>query len=126
MDREQKKKMEMKRERDEEKIRKKTEGVGRRKLRKKKGMNGKTDHPETELKPGIDLLGPIDEIFFKTYDRCELVNEPNLDNCFISTSYDASTHFECTVLDVLNMYTLITGKVLDLSVDLSAASVTEE
>ncbi|KAM2452486.1 hypothetical protein TB1_009307 [Malus domestica] len=69
----------------------------------------------------IDLLGPVDEIFFKTYDTYKPVNEPTLDNCFISTSYDATTHFKSTVLDVLNMYTLITGKVLDLNVDLSAA-----
>lgn len=79
-------------------------------------------------------------------------------------SYDATTHFESTVDDVLNMYTLITGKVrikppqpksywsrlssslstvhfftktwmtvyllilqvLDLNVDLSAASAAEE
>lgn len=43
-----------------------------------------TDHPESELKPGIDLLGAVDEIFFDTYDRYEPVNEPSLDNCFIS------------------------------------------
>ncbi|KAF8402442.1 hypothetical protein HHK36_013398 [Tetracentron sinense] len=85
-----------------------------------------TDQPEIELKPGIDLLGPVDEIFFDIYDRYEPVNEPSLDNCFISASYDATTHFESTVMDVLNMYTMITGKVLDLSVDLSAASAAEE
>lgn len=44
-----------------------------------------TDQPEIELKPGIDLLGPVDEIFFDMYDRYEPVNEPSLDNCFIST-----------------------------------------
>ena len=44
-----------------------------------------TDHPESELKPGIDLLGPVDEIFYDIYDRYEPVNEPSLDNCFIST-----------------------------------------
>lgn len=44
-----------------------------------------TDNPETELKPGIDLLGPVDEIFFETYDRFEPANQPSLDNCFIST-----------------------------------------
>ena len=44
-----------------------------------------TDHPGTELKAGIDLLGPVDEIFFDIYDRYEPVNEPTLDNCFIST-----------------------------------------
>ncbi|KAG2258716.1 hypothetical protein Bca52824_078010 [Brassica carinata] len=75
--------------------------------------DAETDNPQTELKAGIDLLGPP-------------VNEPASDNCFISTSYDATTHFETTVADVLNMYTLITGKQLDLSVDLSAASAAEE
>lgn len=44
-----------------------------------------TDNPELELKPGVDLLGPVDELFFETYDRYEPVNEPTLDNCFIST-----------------------------------------
>ncbi|CAI8593441.1 unnamed protein product [Vicia faba] len=85
-----------------------------------------TDQPAIELNPGIDLLGPVDEIFFDMYDRYEPVNEPTLDNCFVSTNYDATTHFESTVMDVFNMYTLITGKVLDLSVDLSAASAAEE
>lgn len=32
---------------------------------------------------------------------------------FFSQSYDATTHFESTVMDVLSMYTKITGKVLD-------------
>ncbi|RWW70066.1 hypothetical protein BHE74_00022287, partial [Ensete ventricosum] len=73
-----------------------------------------TDRPEVELKPGIDLLGPVDELFFETYDRYEPVNEPSLDNCFISTSYDATSHFESTVMDVLSMYSMITGKVMVL------------
>ncbi|KAE8039311.1 hypothetical protein FH972_011736 [Carpinus fangiana] len=85
-----------------------------------------TDHPQTELKPGINLLGPVDEIFFDIYDRYEPFNEPSLDNCFISKSYDATTHFESTIMDVLNMYTWITGKVLDLSVDLSSVIAAEE
>ncbi|KAH7437732.1 hypothetical protein KP509_05G086400 [Ceratopteris richardii] len=85
-----------------------------------------TDKPEEELQPGISLLGPLDEVFFDTYDRYEPVNEPSLDNCYISRSYDATTHFETTVQDVLSMYTAITGKVLDLSVDLAAASAADE
>jgi Rab GDP dissociation inhibitor len=85
-----------------------------------------TDNPQSELKAGIDLLGPVDELFFDMYDRYEPVNEPSLDNCFVSSSYDATTHFETTVTDVLNMYTMITGKTVDLSVDLSAASAAEE
>ncbi|KAK3135549.1 hypothetical protein QOZ80_5BG0420240 [Eleusine coracana subsp. coracana] len=75
-----------------------------------------TDNPQSELKPGVDLLGSVDEIFYDIYDRYEPVNEPSLDNCFVSTSYDASTHFETTVTDVLNMYTMITGKLLHITV----------
>ncbi|KAF3615915.1 hypothetical protein FXO38_34838, partial [Capsicum annuum] len=85
-----------------------------------------TDNPESELKPGVSLLGQVDDIVYETYDRSEPVNECSLDNCFISTSYDGTTHFESTVDDVLNLYTKITGKVLDLNVDLSAASAAEE
>lgn len=44
-----------------------------------------TDKPEEELKPGIDLLGPVDEIFYETYDRFIPTNKNVEDNCFIST-----------------------------------------
>lgn len=85
-----------------------------------------TDQPEVELKPGIDLLGPVDEIFYETYDRYVPTNENESDQCFISTSYDATTHFETTVQDVIEMYRRITGKTPDLSVDLNAASAAAE
>ncbi|KAK9136179.1 hypothetical protein Syun_015509 [Stephania yunnanensis] len=81
-----------------------------------------TDQPEVELKPGLDLLGPVDETFFDVYDRYEPNNNHEDDNCYISTSYDATTHFETTVKNVLALYSNITGKDLDLSVDLSSAS----
>lgn len=104
-----------------------------------------TDNPEEELKPGIELLGPIDEIFYHSYDTYVPTNNQEEDNCFISAvreyqitticyffaymsyylfsdvccvcfvlfcqTYDATTHFESTVVDVLDMYTKITGKV---------------
>ena len=44
-----------------------------------------TDDPESELKPGVDLLGPVDEIFYETYDRYEPTNDAEADSCFIST-----------------------------------------
>ncbi|XP_059313792.1 guanosine nucleotide diphosphate dissociation inhibitor At5g09550 [Lycium ferocissimum] len=85
-----------------------------------------TDDPEKELKPGVDILGAVDEIFYETLDRFVPSHDSAADNCFISKSYDSTTHFESTVMDVLDMYTKITGKVVDLSVDLSAASATAE
>uniref|UniRef100_A0A0E0KBZ7 Guanosine nucleotide diphosphate dissociation inhibitor n=1 Tax=Oryza punctata TaxID=4537 RepID=A0A0E0KBZ7_ORYPU len=84
-----------------------------------------TDKPEIELKPGIDLLGPVEETFFDIYDRYEPANTADEDNCFVTNSYDATTHFETTVKDVLALYSKITGKELDLSVDLNAASAAE-
>ncbi|KAL5209244.1 hypothetical protein ABZP36_004867 [Zizania latifolia] len=84
-----------------------------------------TDKPEIELKPGIDLLGPVEEIFFDIYDRYEPANASEEDNCFVTNSYDATTHFETTVKDVLQLYSKITGKALNLSVDLNAASAAE-
>ncbi|XP_052146659.1 guanosine nucleotide diphosphate dissociation inhibitor At5g09550-like [Oryza glaberrima] len=84
-----------------------------------------TDKPEIELKPGIDLLGPVEETFFDIYDRYEPTNTADEDNCFVTNSYDATTHFETTVKDVLALYSKITGKELDLSVDLNAASAAE-
>lgn len=44
-----------------------------------------TDDPESELKPGVDLLGPVDEIFYETYDRFEPTNDGEADSCFVST-----------------------------------------
>ncbi|RWR74139.1 Rab GDI protein [Cinnamomum micranthum f. kanehirae] len=84
-----------------------------------------TDQPEAELKPGIELLGTVDEIFIDVYDRYEPINSDENNNYFVSTSYDPTTHFESTVQDVISMYSRITGKPLDLSVDLSAASAGE-
>ncbi|KAG8500400.1 hypothetical protein CXB51_004390 [Gossypium anomalum] len=71
-----------------------------------------TDDPKVELEPGIKLLGPVDEIFYDNYDRYEPTNDNTADNCFISASYDPTTHFETTVNDVIQMYTKITGKLL--------------
>lgn len=41
--------------------------------------DAETDNPLTELKAGIDLFGPDDEIFF--YMCCD--NEPASDNCMV-------------------------------------------
>lgn len=86
-----------------------------------------TDKPEAELQPGLQLLGPVDETFFDTYDLYEPVNEWSLDHCFVTKSYDPTTHFETTVQDVLTVYTRITGKQLDLSnEELAKASASDD
>jgi Rab GDP dissociation inhibitor len=50
-----------------------------------------TDKPEIELKPGMDLLGPVEETFFDIYDRYEPINNPEEDSCFLTNVRNAAT-----------------------------------
>jgi Rab GDP dissociation inhibitor len=74
-----------------------------------------TGTPEAELTPGIRLLGPLLEKFVIVSDILEPLSNGKDDNCFISTGYDATSHFESTIDDVLAMYHRITGEALDVS-----------
>ncbi len=51
------------------------------------------DKPEIELKPGIDLLGPVEETFFDIYDRYEPTNTADEDNCFVTNVSSANQQF---------------------------------
>jgi len=73
-----------------------------------------TADPLKELKPALDLLGPVQEQFVSIVDTYEPVEDGTKDKVFISKSYDATSHFETTCQDVLDMYKRITGKDLVL------------
>jgi Rab GDP dissociation inhibitor len=73
-----------------------------------------TSDPIKELKPAFDLLGPIAEQFVSVVDTFEPVEDGTKDKVFISTSYDATSHFETTCHDVFDIYKRITGKDLVL------------
>ncbi|KAL6764404.1 rab GDP dissociation inhibitor protein [Haematococcus lacustris] len=74
-----------------------------------------TANPEAELAPGLALLGPVEEKFVEVREVYEPLEDGSRDKAFISKGYDATTHFETTVEDVLSMYKRITGKDLDLT-----------
>ncbi|XP_064631856.1 rab GDP dissociation inhibitor alpha-like [Lineus longissimus] len=74
-----------------------------------------TDHPEEELMPGLQLLGPIEKKFVAVCDLFEPTDDGTQSKLFISTSYDATTHFETTCTDVLDIYKRMMGKDLDYS-----------
>mmetsp|Transcript_28740 Transcript_28740/g.72271 ORF Transcript_28740/g.72271 Transcript_28740/m.72271 type:complete len:439 (-) Transcript_28740:37-1353(-) len=74
-----------------------------------------TSDPEKELQPGLDLLGPIVDKFVAVSDVFEPTNDPTKDGVYITTSYDPTSHFETTCLDVLELYKRIRGKDLDLT-----------
>jgi len=83
-----------------------------------------TSRPLDELKPGIDLLGPLLERFDSVSDLLEPIAEGNKDRCFLSKSYDATSHFETAANDVLSLYFRVTGTELDMSI--SADSTQDE
>jgi len=74
-----------------------------------------TDKPEDELKPGLALLGPIIKQFTSISDLYEPNNNPQQDGVFISKSYDATSHFETVIEDVMRIYKELTGKDVDLT-----------
>jgi Rab GDP dissociation inhibitor len=75
-----------------------------------------TSDPIKELEPGLALLGTIMERFDSVTDLYEPISDGKDDNCYISQSYDAASHFESTAKDVLSLYTRITGDTLDMSI----------
>jgi len=76
-----------------------------------------TSDPHRELEFGLRMLGPVDELFYSVSDVHAPLSDGVADGAFISTGYDATTHFETTVRDVIDIYKRITGKDLDLSKD---------
>lgn len=74
-----------------------------------------TDRPELELKPGLDLLGPILDRFVEIVPQEEPLDSGSTDNIFITRSYDATSHFETVAEDIRNVWARATqGKPLVL------------
>ncbi|KAF9933476.1 Rab GDP dissociation inhibitor alpha [Modicella reniformis] len=73
-----------------------------------------TDKPELEIQPGLALLGPITEKFIQIADICEPTDSGEVDQVFLSKSYDATSHFETVCDDVENIYKRVTGHELVL------------
>uniref|UniRef100_T1GXV7 Rab GDP dissociation inhibitor n=1 Tax=Megaselia scalaris TaxID=36166 RepID=T1GXV7_MEGSC len=74
-----------------------------------------SENPEAEIKPGLDLLGPIAQKFVSVSDYYEPTDKGLESQIFISESYDATTHFETTCLDVLDIFKRATGEDFDFS-----------
>ena len=77
--------------------------------------NVETDNPEAEIQPGINLLGAIKQKFIHISDVFEPVANGEDNQLFISKSYDATSHFETTCLDVLDIFKRGTGEEFDFS-----------
>jgi Rab GDP dissociation inhibitor len=77
--------------------------------------NVETANPEAEIQPGINLLGPIKQKFLQLSDVFEPMDDGTENQIFISKSYDATSHFETTCLNVLDIFKRGTGEEFDFS-----------
>jgi len=68
-----------------------------------------TDRPEHEIAPGLQLLGTIYEKFVTVTPLYTPVDSGEADNIFITTSYDATSHFETVVDDVRDVWRRVIG-----------------
>lgn len=76
--------------------------------------NGK---PEEEIAPGLALLGHIMQRFTTVATTYEAISDGADDQCFISSSFDASSHFESDVNDLMSLYKRVTGEELDMTIN---------
>lgn len=72
---------------------------------------------DKEVIPGLALLGHIMQRFTMVATTYAPVSDGNNDKCFISSSFDASSHFEGDVEDLLSLYKRVTGKDLDMTIN---------
>ena len=68
-----------------------------------------------ELAAGLQLLSGAVRVFFDVYDLMTPAKDGTADKVFLSQSFDATTHFETAITDVLAMYKRISGADLVLT-----------
>jgi Rab GDP dissociation inhibitor len=76
-----------------------------------------TGKPEDEIAPGLALLGSILQRFTTVATTYEANEDGSKDNCFISSSFDGTSHFEHDVADMLDLYKRVTGEELDMNIN---------
>jgi len=74
-----------------------------------------TDNPKRELEKAYKLLGKVLKDFFFVTDTYDAANDSEKEQIFISSSMDATTHFQQATRDVMAMYKAVTGKDVDLN-----------
>lgn len=75
------------------------------------------ENPVAELDAGIALIGDIMHRFDDVSDCYEPLEDGLTNKCFISKTYDETSHFQSAADDVLDMYFRVTGQELDMSID---------
>ena len=76
-----------------------------------------TDNPVDELKPAMEIVGPVLETFDKISDLYQPVDTSFKGNIYITSSFDPQSHFENDTDNVIEIYEKITGTKLDLNLE---------
>lgn len=62
-------------------------------------------------------MGPLLEMFVSVSETYEPISEGTDTNLWITSSYDATSHFESASEEILDMYQKIVGEKLDLNIE---------
>jgi len=73
--------------------------------------------PDKEIEAGLALLGQIMQRFTTVVTTFEPVGDGAADKCFISSSFDGTSHFESDCDDLLSLYKRVTGEELDMTIN---------
>ncbi len=84
-----------------------------------------TANPSEEVAAGIALLGPLLQRFDSVSPTYEPIGDGTDNRCFITKSYDATSHFETAADDVLEMYERLTGSPLDMTISADTTEAAE-
>ena len=76
-----------------------------------------TDNPVEEIKPAMDVIGPVLEQFDKISDIYHPIDTSFKGNVYITSSFDPQSHFENDTDNVIEIYEKITGAKLDLNLE---------
>lgn len=72
-----------------------------------------SEDPSKDIIPGLRVIGSTLEKFISVSTQYEPIEDGRNDNCFISKSYDATTHFEASARDILDLFVRVHGKSYD-------------
>jgi len=76
-----------------------------------------TSDPASEIQPALNLLGPILDCFVSVSELYSPIESGTSSNLWITSSYDATSHFETAGNNVLDVYEKIIGEKLDLNIE---------
>ena len=76
-----------------------------------------TDNPNEEIKPAMEVIGPVLEQFDKISDIYHPIDTSFKGNVYITSSFDPQSHFENDTDNVIEIYEKITGAKLDLNLE---------